>query len=522
MTLATNQPQTIIRKKAGHLMDKEYLETALRKCPTVSGYAIRDVTDGVTTLETDQSDHSATIEGLMGVNAQIKDYDAVFYLANITQNGLTNVKDNVQPFEFITRDADKPDDPGSVIVSFFVEGDLPKHSDPASGHTDEYNFAEDVIFPLLQEIMEDAEGDIGKFIAKLHKPSFEKTLMAYVGHRAAFVFLPLEGDAIEFGKNALGTTLEWGTVSQQLGYGDADQEPAPITKTAAVVAAVKKKFDPFGKKGAVAPAVSTDDKGIHHVGATTIVDVKKDPIKAIAESGKNSTVGPKGKIGVSPPKGLEGTARNHWIRLFNNNKLPDNHLRKDLVIWVDPDMAPFAQRPATTILEVKNLSDEIRTGNKPSAPKDMKDIGPAMKQAQAEIAKANTSPADYIPTLDDKEMTEATGILAGFIDRDKVPSFLEIQKMEAPWPVFSEKMGIPFADTLRWRVGDELKAVFKGNKIALLLFLEMRRKYIESAGTDKIVELVGKDVVKKETEKHVEAKTALAPKKNLLFGKKSA
>src|SRR6266852_4240587 len=514
MTLATNQPQTIIRKKAGHLMDKEFLETALRHCPTVSGYAIRDATDGKTTLETDQYDRSVTIENLMTLNEQAMEYDAVLYMANITQSGLTNLKDDIQPFVLQMKDADDPDGEGISIVSFFVEGDFPKYTDSKSGHTDEYNFAHDVIIPLLEEIFEDVEGDIGKFTAKLHKPSFEKTLTAYVGHRAAFVFLPLEGDPIEFGTNPLGTTFEWGTASQQHGF-ETSENQDPITKPS-VTTPAKKKFDPFGKNKAT---ITTDDKGVHHVGNTTYSGDKAaiDKLKDGA-SHRNKTSG-------SAPSKLDGTTRNRWIRLFNNNKLPENHLAKNLALWVDPDVAPFAQRQVTTIMEVKNLEDEMRTGNK--AP-PLKDMGGSMKQAHQEIALVNAakSAADYLPTLTDAEMTEATGILAGFIDRDKVPSALEIQKMEAPWAMFYEKMGIPFSDTMRWRVGDELKAVFKGNKIAEMLYIELRRRYIELLGTDKLIELVGKDLVKKETDKHVEAKETLKPsgtsKRNLLFGKKSA
>lgn len=514
MTIATNQPQTIVRKKAGYLMDREFLETAVRYCPTVSGYAIRDTTDGKTTLETDQSDHTAPVERFMALNETAKDFELVLYLANITQNGLTNLKDDIQPFVMQVKDADDPDGEGITILSFFVEGDFPKHSDSKSGHTDEYNFAHDIIIPLLEEMFEDAEGDLAKFIAKLHKDSFRKTLEAYVGYRAAFVFLPLEGDPIEFGTNSLGTSYEWGTVSQTHGFGEsANQEPI----TTWTEPPTKKKFDLFGKSKA---AVTTDDKGIHHVGNTTVVDNKKQ-ITGNQEELKSSTS--HSKVSVSPPPKLDGTARNRWIRLFNNNKLPDNHLAKNLVLWVEPDVAPFAQRQVTTIMEVKNLEDEIRTGNKASAVKDMP--GP-MKQAHTEIALVNAakSAADYLPTLTDAEMTEATAILAGFIDRDKVPSAIEIQKMEAPWGTFSQKLGVPFAETLRYRVGDELKTLFKGNKIAQMLYIELRQKYIELLGTDKLIELVGKDLVKKETDKHVAAKETLKPaKKNLLFGaKKSA
>lgn len=510
MLASTNQPQTIAYAKAGHLFPKEFLETALRKCPTVSGYAIRDVSDGKTTLETDQYDRSVTVDNLMTINMQAEKFDKIFYMANITQNGLTNLKDDIQPYVLMMQDANNPDGEGISIVSFFVEGDFPQHSDSKSGHTDEYNIAHDVIIPMLTEYFEDVDGDIGKFTAKLHRPTFEKALMGYVGHRATFIFLPLEGDPIAFGTNTLGGEFEWGSTSQTHGFGTtANQEPEPITKAAGVIAAVKKKFDPFGKKGAEtpAPSITTDDKGIHTV-------AKKEELKS-------STIGPKGKVGVKPPPKLDGTARNRWIRLFNNNKLPDNHLNKDLVLWVDPDVAPFAQRQDLEVIQdIKNLEDEIRTGNKakPSTPKDMP---AAMKQAHAEIKKVNEEAGSYppfVPIPSDAEMTADTKALAGFLDRDKVPSYLDIQKMEAKWATFSEKYGIPWEDSLRW-LGDDLNNL---SRTALILLLIQTRSEVIKRMT--LQELVGTSTEKK-VDKHVEAKAILKPdgiaaKRNLLFGKK--
>lgn len=501
-TLATNQPQTIIHKKAGQMVDKEFLELALRRCPTVSGYAIRDVSDGKTTLETDQYDRSVTIENMMLLNNQAKDYEAILYLANITQKDLVAIKDDVQPNTMVIRDANDPDDPGASIVSFCVEGDFPKFCNPESGHTDEWNFSQEIIIPMLEELFTDVDGDIGKFIAKLHKPSFEKNLMAHVGHRAMFVFLPLEGDPIIFGNNTLGGEFEWGSASQVHGFGtNANQEPIPIINAA--VAAVK-KFT-LGPK----TAITEDANGVHHVGNTKIVEAKKEELKASAAH--------KNKVAVTPPHGMEGTARNRWIRLFNNNKLPPNHLDKNLVLWVEPDAAPFAQKQnVVTIQDVKNLEDEIRTGNKAALPKDM---GQGMKNAQAEIERANATGSypPYSPVLTDSEMMSATATIAGFLDRDKVPSYLDIQKMEAKYGTFSEKLGIPLMDTTTWPEED----LYKLEKKALVKLLQQWRQYgIER--TD-VKDLIATAKVEKETEKHVAAKEILKPiKPNILFGKKAS
>src|SRR5258708_7550561 len=92
---SVNQPQTIIHAKAGHQVPKELWETALRKCPTVSGYAIRDTTNGKTTLETEHYDQAVTVENMLTLEEQAKAYERVYYLANMPG---THTKDDVQPF----------------------------------------------------------------------------------------------------------------------------------------------------------------------------------------------------------------------------------------------------------------------------------------------------------------------------------------------------------------------------------------------------------------------------------------
>lgn len=498
-TIANNQPQTIIHKKAGQMIDENFLELALRRCPTVSGYAIRSLIDNKPLIEADQYDRSVPIEGMLLVNTQAKGDEAIFYLGNITQKGLTALKEDVQPYTLFATDPEKPDDPGTALVSFCVEGDFPKFSDPESGHTDEYNFAHEIIIPKLAEFFEDAEQDIGKFVAKMHKPSFEKDLMAYVGYRATFIFLPLEGDPIAFGNNTLGGEFEWGSASQVHGFSTtANQEPSPITNA---VSAVKKKFDAFG--GKKQDPVTTDDKGIHHVGNTTIKDLKSSAAKGT-------------RVAIKPPPKMEGTARNRWIRLFNNNELPKNHLAKNLELMVEPEMAPYAQRVVTTIAEITALEQEMRTGLKTTTPKDMTHPG-SMKQAQTEIKAANAggSYPPYTAILTDKEMMADTSVLAGFMDRDKVPSYLEIQKSEAKDPTFSESMGVPFKDTIFWSKQDTINL---SHKSLNNLLAETKAKLVEKMDMKDLIA-----TAKTETDKHIQAKEILkpeTPKRKLLFGTK--
>jgi hypothetical protein len=522
---AINQPQSIVRKKAGFTVPREFFRTALRECPSATGVAIRDVEDGVTTLQLDRFDTTATVDSLMDMQETIKPYEAAFWFANLPGAH----KDSLQPYTLEVRE-DESSEPITVLT-FFVEGDIPKYSIEGSERTDEANFVADVVMPLLEEYFTDAEGDIGKFTAKLHKPSFEKTLMAYTGHRAIFLFLPLEGDPIMFGDSkGLGADYDWGNVSQHLDW-DKKNKETPITKAAdAVVASVKKaKYSLMGKKPDA--TITTDTKGIHTVAPKLDVAMAKAGDIALP----TATAGTRTRVEVVVPKKLDGDARNIWIRLFNAGELPKDHQKKDLKIWVYADQVPFATRDGiVTKAHVRGIEKEMQ-GLK-LQPQDMKSSVPptvaptsGLQIAKDRAAAEARSPADFIPDMDDKDMTDQTAILSGFVGRDKVPSWMEIQKLEAPWPTYSQKMGIPFADLLRYTVGD-ISAICKGHKPSVMLILEFRRNMLQMLSADRLKDLIGtatpaeKEVVassSKTTAKHVEAKEILKPPRYSLFGKKA-
>ncbi len=468
-----NQPQTIIHAKAGQQVPEELWKAALVQCPTVSGFAIRDTSDDKTTLEIEHYTQTGTVDDMTMLDERAKEYERVYYLANMPG---VHTTDDVQPFALTILDGEN-DTIGTDILTFFLEGDFPKSSDSKSGHTDEYNFAQEIVIPTLQDLFNANSQDVALFTGALHKPLFEKNMMAHVGHRAAFVFLPLEGDPVKFGTNELGLGDEWGSCSQHLNFAKAAK---PITSTAAAVAKVAGKFNIFKKTEPTAEPLLPD--GVHLV-----------PEKKPAEDWK---VGPDtainaGKKLIKPPSKLDKSARNRWLRAFNNGDLPPNHDHSNFQgLWISPEVLPYAQRQDIhTVAQVAALADEMRKGIK-SSPKDMR----------------SPTVSDYIPILSDKEMIDLTGTLAKFIDRDKVPSALDIQKMEAPWPVFSEKSGIPFIDTFRWRLGEEISKLER--KALELLYLETRRELIQKWDPSGFVASVK---VGAETAKHVAAKEILKP-----------
>ncbi len=482
-----NQPQTIIHAKAEHQVPKEFWEAALRKCPTVSGFAVRDTSDDKTTLEVEHYTQTVTVDDMLMLDGRTKEYERVYYLANLPG---THTKDDVQPF-VLTIMEDEQDTIGVDILSFFLEGDFPKYSDPKSDHTDEYNFAHEIVIPTLQDMFLAADQDVAVFTAALHKPLFEKSLMAHAGHRAAFVFLPLSGDPVKFGNNELGLGDDWGSCSQHFDFAKVEKP---------IIAAVTKAAGKFGIFKKTEPALPD---GVYHT-----------PEKKPVEAPKTDTAINAGKKLVKPPPKLDKSGKNRWLRLFNGGDLPKDHDHRDFQgLWISPEALPYAQRQdISTLAQVDALGIEMRKGVKAPV-KDMKP--PAI--------------SDYIPVLSDKEMTDLTGTLAKFIDRDKVPSALDIQKMEAPWPVFSEKSGVPFTDTFRWRLGEEISRLDR--KALELLYLETRRELIQKWDPAGFIASVNTGA---ETAKHVAAKEILKPdaaaapttaaaKRNALFGiKKSA
>jgi hypothetical protein len=248
--------------------------------------------------------------------------------------------------------------------------------------------------------------------------------------------------------------------------------------------------------------------------------------KPAIETPKTDTATHLGKKLIKPPPKLDKSGKNRWLRLFNGGDLPSNHDHRDFQgLWISPEALPYAQRQdISTLAQVDALGAEMRKGIKP-APKDMR--------------SSPHSVADYLPILTDAEMTEQTGILAKFIDRDKVPSALEIQKMEARWPTYSQKMGIPFEDMFRW-TDIEILEVCGGHKPAMMLVLEFRRQLIEKwdpagftasvkTGSETAKHVAAKEILKPGETKQVGgtafkvAPTTAAEKRNALFGiKKSA
>ena len=346
--------------------------------------------------------------------------------------------------------------------------------------------------------MADADNDFGKFLEELKSEKVQKGFKNNFTHRGVFTFLPVEGDVISFGVNELGGQYDWGRVSQTHGYAEAAaEEPKKATGLSFL----------RGKAlGGSAVATQTVTPSVPQV-----PEKKEEKVPEPAEEQVE------GRTKVFPPPKLQGKAKNRWLRTFNRGQLPPNHESSQCFVMVDDDIVSLAQRLVTNTKEVEELSREIHKLRKDTGSADVSQANEDLaKKAQETAAKSaeiltakgkepitkpvasgqpgiRESASNYLPVMSDKEKETAMNKMATLLDakNEKRPTPMEIQKLEARWPVFSDSIGIKFNEMLFLPV-DKLVKLFDGNKIAACAFIEMRRRYIEGSGI-KLEDLVNGD-----------------------------
>lgn len=493
---------TVIEKNAGHVVPKELLELALKAHPRVSGFAARPKLDGKDVIDYEFCEKTTTIDNLVKLMANTKDMPMLLFFSD--GKGTFDVKKDIQPF--VLKDGDLN------VIAYCVEGDFGKFSVAGGTRSDEGNLSEKLIEPLLIEAMENAGGDMGKFIAKLHSPLFKTTLEAAIGHRGVFSFLPINGDIVSlFDKNDLGGTFDWGKTSMLHGYGVKPVEKPSIVEQAVTTG---RKFFGSMLNGDKKDETKVDDNGIHHLPGSAPSpqaphpDADKD--KAPITSPETDTAASRvGRVFLKPPSKLEKGGRNFWLRLFNNNELPKDHQSKECGLWVAPEYVELAKRDVSKSHELKSIEKEMKTAKTLIKPVDFRE---ANAEADKITAKPPTPVSDFIPDMNADETSAAMALVLSFAEKDasKAPSPIDIQRMEEAWPKFSKKVGIPLTDILFW-TPDQLMKFDK--KALLMLVNEFKAEFRK--GVD-LASLIG--TAKKETEKHVEAKTILAPEPKVASG----
>src|ERR1700735_2395987 len=252
----------------------------------------------------------------------------------------------------MTQDFNKDDDPmpyvfqqsveGEAepqnILAVFIEGDAPNYAKTGEGHTETYNLWEDFIFPTLLEKFE-ASADLTSFYDKLRTSAFQQSMLNVFAHRGVVVFVPLEGEPIAYGKNDLGASFPWGTTSNTFQWTGTETFATKAKAVAGKAVSRLAAITGGTPAAATSTAVSTDDKGIHHVKTETA-------IPAHAGHGTSS-----GMVPMKPPSKLQGNARNAWVRLFTGvfeGPMPVGHNHADFVVQVPANLVEFATRDVST------------------------------------------------------------------------------------------------------------------------------------------------------------------------------
>lgn len=473
----------IIRKLAGHVVPRGYLQEALKNCPKTFGITVQDVDENKNSfLENSAEAKTLSADELFKTIEACKDLPMVIKLGNESDD--FDPVDDLQPFVFqMAVEGGDPED----ILAVYLEGDFPNYSVPKGGHTEEYNLWEKFIFPMMLEKFDLANSDPEDFYNRLRASTTEQAVMNTVGHRAAIVFVPIEGEMIEFGRNEIGGEFDWGTTSNRFKWGD----PSLLDKAAeTAVAAVKRSGGRLSKlmgtaapaPEKVAPKIETDKNGVHHVGNTPIAN---DDVWKRWPGCTSKT-----HVMMAVPKKLQGNARNRWIRLFTNNPNGDLPKEKDKDGFMIPVPLPqvgFAQEDHSTNDDVKLLASRVKHFQTTGAVipgvtnAAMKEAVETPVPAVAPPEEKNVRPAaDFLPELTADAKRGTVDLVLEWATRSKGPTKLEIQKIESKWPKFSLMMGITLDNMLNWSIADKKALAKKYPDAMALAFTELQLHILEN------------------------------------------
>lgn len=489
----------IITKEPDQVIPRGYLQEALKQCPTCVGITIQDPNGagkGAPLLECTAENKTMDVDDLMKIVESCKDVRMVVVLAKMDQD--FDAETDMQPFAFQQR-VEGEEEPENILACH-IEGDFPKFSKPGKGHTDEYNLWEECIYPAIEEKFEDS-GDLLKFYKKIGGTPMRQLCENPIGHRGVIVFVPLEGELIAFGNNDIGGEFEWGTTSNTFEWGKATKlekaaEAAVETVkkaggrlsrlmgTASVPATSVPSAPANTKDNPVVPAadpgskIKTDANGTHHI--------TKDNDPFARWPGTSS----KTHVMRTPPIGLQGNARNRWIRVFLNldpsAELPKGKDAKEFAIPVLLTLDPFAQEDVTTNDEVRSLADRVKKfpGSKGGAVSQQMAEAHKQEVKNPAASESNRPSSDFLPECPADEAKVSAELVTEWATNPKQPTSLEVQRIESKWPLFTKSRGILLENVARWSIAEKKLFAKKCPNDAARLISELILKLHELGAFD--------------------------------------
>lgn len=451
----SKEKTVIIVRNPNSDLPEAYLRKVLSECPSCGGYAVQTKdSDGNPTIVSDRMETGVELESVQELLKGFPDDKVLLAFSK-----LDNVKENVlQPFDMLAPDGSTP------LLSFALEGDFPSMVE--EGTTSSANFSKKVLLPNLAKFLKYSDGDLDKFLTELRDETFVDSIMARIGDRGQFVFLPPIGDAIWYGKNKLHSFFPWGQVSNTLEYTEkAPEKPVEEvtekkkgwwssnkSKPTLSLPVAEEKVEPK-------PAVPERPEGL----PAEEEHVVKDPGKTESVP-QDTTQPPKGEW-KEVPRNLSKKDRKSFIRRVTGcgNNLPDGWEKLDFKYW--EVSYPSAAK------ELRGLQEKFNT-----QPKDMRQ--PEPKPSPTKGSEVITEANAMVLTSEEKSAAETA--MLKIMDRSgkKIPDPAEIQKMEEKYPTFTKQFGVTLEQIESWTPRDIEVFAKENGKAFFHMFLEVRRACI--------------------------------------------
>lgn len=452
--------QSILKINAGFAPPADYLKLLLEKLqPNAMGFVIQDGSNAeAPELAVLRQKEVLTLDQLIELCENAKPWPMLLSFAHFSE---PFGDDDIQPF--LIKD---PTD--TVRFALTLEGDFAKFSDVKSGHTEEYNFATTILIPRIEEMCEDFEGDLDKVMSKIGGDVFNNTtFLSHVGHRGVLNVLPFAGDAVLLGKNELGETYDWGTVSQRHTFGDIKQEPVKAAEPV-----VEKKKGWFTAGGKTTPVV-----------ASASTTASKDLPKDVATKGE----GPRTSVpAVAKPATQVVAKMPDWIHsnrdkenwyLAVQGTVPVNFKKKIPAVVNYPEaLKAKSSKDIDAILLARHGTKITETATPAPAIGDNKAAAAAVENLGKHIAVAES-----LPIMTPKQLEAALDFVAKHLDGNaqeiKDPSTMQAEENKLKIPTFTEAMGLNEFDPINWSPSG-IFALFKEHPEAGALFaIEMRNRW---------------------------------------------
>lgn len=465
MSNATNFFTTILRYPEKDVPE-DYLRKVLAVNTSCGGYALQTKNEkGEPHLISDTMDTAVELGAVQELLSKYPDGHIL-----LTFGKVDKVEGDLQPANLEVEGFPYP------LLSFALEGDFPSMVE--AGLSEEAKFAKTVIFPNLNKFLKYSGGDLDKFIAELKDPTFTDSLMARIGDRGTFCFLPPVGDPIWLGKNKLGSAFPWGMVSHTYGYAEKPMA-APAAKEEV------KKSGWWGAPKAKGPSVPVAEEKVETKPAVQEPPVPEVPQHVEAPPKPDTKITPPPATPAEPPKeapkgswqqvptGLSKDNRKKFIRRVTNcgANLPDKW-NVDPFWYFQPE---YEQAP----VDLNRLKEKFE--KKDEGPKDMRSSEPPKKvegsypQRGSDVAEVSA----MVLSADEKSSAETA--MLGIFDRQgkNIPSPTDILNMVKSYPTFTKQFGIKMEQIHSWLPADLEAFAKKEGKAFFHLTLELIRRDAE-------------------------------------------